>query len=70
MAYKRKVQNKKEKVEVETKKPTAKKIDWDKLPAHITIIGKQSKHLIEGKEYTIGKESAKYLVEKGVATLK
>lgn len=64
MAYKKKVQNKSEKVE------TTKKIDWNKQPDEIVIIGKESKHLTQGKEYKIAKETAKMLVEKGVATLK
>jgi hypothetical protein len=64
MAYKKKVQNKAEKV------VTEKKIDWDKQPELVSIIGKESKHLEKGKEYKVNREMAKILVEKGVATLK
>ena len=46
------------------------KIDWDKQPELVSIIGKESKHLEKGKEYKVNREMAKILVGKGVATLK
>ena len=70
---KRKTSNKEEKPVV-TEKPKAtrsKTIDWDSMPDYVTIIGIQSKHLMEGKEYAnIAKHTAKILVEKGAAKLK
>lgn len=68
MAYKKKVTNKAEKVEAETKAP--KKIDWNKIEDNPVIIGLSGKHLTVGKEYQISKETARILVEKGVAKLK
>ena len=45
-------------------------IDWVKLPKSVTIIGLGGRHLVQGKEYIVSKETAQILIDKGVATLK
>jgi len=70
MAEKKTLANKAEKKPV-AKKATAKKtIDWDSMPEMVVIVGKGGKHLEKGREYNVTKETAKVLVEKGVADLK
>jgi len=66
MAEKKKIENKGEKKTTAKKKAT----DWGSLADMVTIIGKGGKHLDKGKEYNVTKETAKLLVEKGVADLK
>ncbi len=45
-------------------------IDWDGLPAEVTIIAHQgSKHLKAGEQYTLGKDHAKILIQKGLVKL-
>ena len=70
MAEKKKIENKAEKKPTAKKAPTKKSIDWNSLPDSVVIIGKSGKHLSKGKEYTVTIETAKLLVNKGVADLK
>lgn len=70
MAEKKTLANKGEKKPTTKKAPAKKSIDWDSLPEMVVIVGKGGKHLEKGKEYNITKETAKVLVEKGVADLK
>lgn len=70
MADKKKIENKAEKKPTAKKAPVKKSIDWNSLPDSVVIIGKSGKHLAKGKEYTVTIETAKLLVNKGVADLK
>ena len=67
MAYKKKPQNKVEKIVVADKAPS---IDWDSLPNKVDVIALKHKHLVEGKEYTIPTEQAKLLVGINAVKLK
>jgi len=60
--------NNKEAKPVMVEKPI--QIDWDSLGVNVNVIGVSGRHLTVGKEYTISKETAKILVNKGVARLK
>lgn len=68
MAEKKKPQNKSEKKTTATKK--AAPIDWDAQPETVVIIAGKHKHLEEGKEYPVTKETAKLFIEIGCGTLK
>ncbi len=70
MAEKKKIENKAEKKPTAKKAPAKKSIDWDSLGDSVVIVGKGGKHLSKGKEYTVTIETAKLLVNKGVADLK
>ena len=51
-------------------KPAKKKVDLSKLPKIVEIVGLDSKHLSKGKSYTVKKEMAIILINKGAAKLK
>ena len=72
MAEKKTTANKGAKTKPATKKaaPKPKAIDWDSLPAQVTVIGTGKKSLKKGQEYPANKEVARILVEHGKATLK
>ena len=60
--------NHKEEKPIQIEKPNT--IDWSSLPQSVVIIGEGGKHVIKGREYTVSKETAKILIDKGVAKLK
>ena len=68
---KKNIQNKAEKPKTTTKAaPKKKEVSLSELPEIVVIVGKESKHLKEGVEYTVNKAKAKILIDKGVAELK
>ncbi|NRA78946.1 MAG: hypothetical protein HRU18_12110 [Pseudoalteromonas sp.] len=70
MAEKKILSNKAEKKPIAKKASAKKSIDWDSMPEMVVIVGKGGKHLEKGREYNVTKETAKVLVEKGVADCK
>jgi len=55
---------------MEDKKIKNKKVDLSKLPNIVEIVGLEARHLKKGAEYTVTKDCAIILINKGVAKLK
>ena len=73
MAEKKTPANKSLKTKPATKKAAPKKaaIDWSKVADKCRIVGTgKGVHMPLGKEYTVSKDMAKLLIDKGAATLK
>ena len=73
MEKKDKLQNKKATPSAKKEAPKAapKKVDFSKLGAMVTVVAtNKSKHLTEGKEYTVTNAKAENFVKFGQAKLK